>query len=406
MERPPLDTTPTLSFSEDTNPNVPPKEEKKPRHLRDQLKKKLHRSSSLLRLSRKKADTGKAGYAADYHPEEDAIPQKRMEQALTAAKSSREGLSSQEAKDRLDKFGPNELRETKKNPILHFFSFMWNPLSWAMEAAAIIAIVLVDYIDFLLILLLLFINASIGFYEERESGSAIAALKAQLTPTCKALRDGNVQSIDSTTLVVGDVVNLRLGDVIPADCVLVGDSSLKVDQSTITGESLPVGKGPGDFVYSGSTAKMGETRGVVVATGEGTFFGKAATLMGSTEPSGHFRRVLRDIGLFCISVISVAVVTTLIIQLSRGQPCTSVSEGDCTAVHNILVFIAGGIPIAMPTVLSVTLAIGAGQLAAKKAIVTHVTAVEEMAGMDILCSDKTGTLTLNHLKALDRKSVV
>ena len=160
---------------------------------------------------------------------------------------------------------------------------MWNPLAWAMEVAALLAIILLDYADFGLILGLLLLNSSIGYWEEKSSSNAIAALKAQLSPTCKALRDGELKKINAEDLVPGDVVLLRLGDIVPADCVLMEGEGLKIDQSSLTGESLPVNKGVGEEVYSGSVIKQGETDGVVYATGVKTFFGRAATLVAESE---------------------------------------------------------------------------------------------------------------------------
>jgi H+-transporting ATPase len=328
-------------------------------------------------------------------------PKNNIDEILKKLETTRDGLTEDEAKSRLDKFGPNALPEKKPNNILKFFSFMWNPLSWAMEIAAIIAISLIDYVDFILIVALLFINASIGFWEEHSSGNAIAALKAQLSPKTKCIRDGQVKKDTlSATLVPGDVVLLRLGDIIPADCILLEGEGLKIDQSSLTGESLPVSRYAGDEIFSGSIVKMGETKAVVHATGVHTFFGKAANLVQNSEKSGHFQTVLKAIGYFCISVIIVWVVIELIVQFGiRHNECVGVTG--CGSLNNMLVLIVGGVPIAMPTVLSVTMAIGAGQLAKKKAIVSRLTAVEEMAGMDILCSDKTGTLTKNKLSVAE-----
>jgi H+-transporting ATPase len=209
-------------------------------------------------------------------------------------------------------------------------------------------------------------------------------------------------------LVPGDVIVVRLGDVIPADAILLSSGEeteghveeLKVDQSSLTGESLPATKHVGDEVYSGSTAKQGEMKALVTSTGVNTFFGKAASLISSVDEIGHFQRVLRSVGWFCIILIAAWVAIELIIQFAvRRAPCVSLSE--CYTLDNMLVLIVGGIPIAMPTVLSVTMAIGAQRLATKKAIVSRLTAVEELAGMDILCSDKTGTLTKNKLTVAD-----
>ncbi|KAM3271263.1 hypothetical protein ACQJBY_041815 [Aegilops geniculata] len=275
---------------------------------------------------------------------------------------------------------------------------MWNPLSWVMEAAAIMAIALAnggnkppDWQDFIGIITLLVINSTISFIEENNAGNAAAALMARLAPKAKILRDGRWTEEDAAILVPGDVISIKLGDIIPADARLLEGDPLKIDQSALTGESLPATKGPGDGVYSGSTVKQGEIEAVVIATGVHTFFGKAAHLVDSTNQVGHFQKVLTAIGNFCICSIGVGMFIEIIvmypIQHRAYRP----------GIDNLLVLLIGGIPIAMPTVLSVTMAIGSHRLSQQGAITKRMTAIEEMAGMDVLCSDKTGTLTLNKL---------
>lgn len=258
-----------------------------------------------------------------------------------------------------------------------------------------------DWADFGLIAGLLLANAILGFYEEYSSGNAVKALQSQLTPLCRALRDGQLKQIQSTQLVPGDVVLVRLGDIVPADCVILATPhQLKVDQSSLTGESLPVSKGEGDQIFSGSIVKVGEVFAVVIATGPDTYFGKAAGLIQESQTTSHVYKILAYIGLFCISLIAVFVAAELLVEfIGRRRSCRS--PGSCFPLENALVVIVGGVPIAMPTVLSVTMALGARNLAKKNAIVSRLTAVEELAGMDILCSDKTGTLTKNKLSLSD-----
>ncbi|KAI4354707.1 hypothetical protein L6164_003552 [Bauhinia variegata] len=313
-------------------------------------------------------------------------------------KCTREGLSSDQVQDRLDLFGYNKLEEKKESKILKFLGFMWNPLSWVMEAAALIAISLThhggknpDYQDFAGIVILLIINSTISFIEENNAGNAAAALMARLAPKAKVLRDGKWKEEDAAVLVPGDIVSIKLGDIIPADARLLDGDPLKIDQSALTGESLPVTKNPGDGVYSGSTCKQGEIEAVVIATGVHTFFGKAAHLVENTTHVGHFQKVLTSIGNFCICSIAVGMVIEIIaIYGIQHRPYR-------VGIDNLLVLLIGGIPIAMPTVLSVTMAIGSHRLSQQGAITKRMTAIEEMAGMDVLCSDKTGTLTLNKL---------
>ncbi|CAN6439287.1 unnamed protein product [Victoria cruziana] len=214
---------------------------------------------------------------------------------------------------------------------------------------------------------------------------------ARLAPKAKVLRDGRWSEEEASVLVPGDIISIKLGDIIPADARLLEGDPLKIDQSALTGESLPVTKSPGDGVYSGSTCKQGEIEAVVIATGVHTFFGKAAHLVDSTNQVGHFQKVLTAIGNFCICSIATGMIIEIIvmypIQDRRYRP----------GIDNLLVLLIGGIPIAMPTVLSVTMAIGSHRLSQQGAITKRMTAIEEMAGMDVLCSDKTGTLTLNKL---------
>ncbi|XP_027922473.1 ATPase 9, plasma membrane-type-like isoform X2 [Vigna unguiculata] len=311
---------------------------------------------------------------------------------------TKEGLTNEEGEKRLQVFGPNKLEEKEESKILKFLGFMWNPLSWVMEAAAIMAIGLAngggeppDWEDFVGIVVLLVINSTISFIEENNAGNAAAALMAGLAPKAKVLRDGKWSEVEACILVPGDIISVKLGDIIPADARLLEGDSLKIDQSALTGESLPVTRSPGDEVFSGSTVKQGEIEAVVIATGVHTFFGKAAHLVDSTNQVGHFQKVLTAIGNFCICSIAVGMIIEIVVMYPIQH------RKYRSGINNLLVLLIGGIPIAMPTVLSVTMAIGSHRLSEQGAITKRMTAIEEMAGMDVLCSDKTGTLTLNKL---------
>ncbi|KAL8460178.1 hypothetical protein ACS0TY_031907 [Phlomoides rotata] len=321
-----------------------------------------------------------------------------IEEVFEQLKCAREGLSSGEGDNRLLIFGPNKLEEKNESKFLKFLGFMWNPLSWVMEAAALMAIALAngqgqppDWQDFVGIVCLLVINSSISFIEENNAGNAAAALMAGLAPKTKVLRDGKWSEQEAAILVPGDIISIKLGDIIPADARLLEGDPLKVDQSALTGESLPVTKNPYDEIFSGSTCKQGEIEAVVIATGVHTFFGKAAHLVDSTNQVGHFQKVLTAIGNFCICSIAVGMLAEIIVMYPIQH--RSYRQG----IDNLLVLLIGGIPIAMPTVLSVTMAIGAHRLSQQGAITKRMTAIEELAGMNVLCSDKTGTLTLNKL---------
>ncbi|KAL3745937.1 hypothetical protein ACJRO7_014953 [Eucalyptus globulus] len=321
-----------------------------------------------------------------------------IEEVFEQLKCTPNGLTTQEGESRLQIFGPNKLEEKKESKFLKFLGFMWNPLSWVMEAAALMAIVLAngegkppDWQDFVGIVCLLVINSTISFIEENNAGNAAAALMAGLAPKTKVLRDGKWSEQEAAMLVPGDIISIKLGDIIPADARLLEGDPLKIDQSALTGESLPVTKNPSDEVFSGSTCKQGEIEAIVIATGVHTFFGKAAHLVDSTNNVGHFQKVLTAIGNFCICSIAVGMLVEIIVM----YPIQHRKYRD--GINNLLVLLIGGIPIAMPTVLSVTMAIGSHRLSQQGAITKRMTAIEEMAGMDVLCSDKTGTLTLNKL---------
>ncbi|KAF7335306.1 Plasma membrane ATPase [Mycena sanguinolenta] len=319
------------------------------------------------------------------------------------------GLSPEEVERRLGLFGANKLEQEDQNPFLQvdFLSFMWNPLSWVMEAAALVAIAFSngegrapDWEDFVGITLLLFINSAIGFYEERGAGNAVKALMDSLAPKAKVKRLGTWSEIDSADLVPGDMISFKIGDIVPADCRLTEAVTVSIDEAALTGESLPKSKESGDFCFSGSICKQGEAEGVVISTGANTFFGRTTSLVGSADDStGHLQKILAQIGSFCLVVIGIFMVAEIFVLYPGFH--YSYRRG----LDNILVLLIGGIPIAMPTVLSVTLAVGAQQLAKHKAIVTRITAIEELAGVTILCSDKTGTLTTNKL-TIDRETIV
>jgi len=329
-----------------------------------------------------------------------------IDDVFTLLQCSDQGLDTEEATRRLGLFGPNKLEQEEQNAFLQFLSFMWNPLSWVMEMAALVAIVLAngqhripDWQDFVGIILLLFINSAIGFYEERNAGNAVKALMDSLAPKAKVKRNGTWLEIESADLVPGDMVSFKIGDIVPADCRLTEAINVSIDQAALTGESLPQSKKLGDQCFSGSTCKQGEAEGVVISTGANTFFGRAASLVGQDDDTtGHLQKILAQIGSFCLVSIGVFVLAEIFVLYAGFR--YSYRRG----LDNILVLLIGGIPIAMPTVLSVTLAVGAQQLAKHKAIVTRITAIEELAGVTILCSDKTGTLTTNKL-TIDRSTI-
>jgi len=300
------------------------------------------------------------------------------------------GLSQAEVKDRLAQYGFNELPEKKVNLVLKFLSYFWGPIAWMIEAAVILSAIVGHWEDFAIIMVLLVGNAVVGFWEEYQAGNAIAALKAQLALEARVKRDGAWTMVPARELVPGDVIRLRLGDIIPADARLLEGDPIDVDQSALTGESLPVTHKTGETVYSGSIVKQGEIEALVQGTGKNTYFGKTASLVEEAHTVSHFQQAVLKIGDYLIVIAVVLVVLILAVALFRGDKMM-------TTLQFALVLTVAAIPVAMPAVLSVTMAVGARVLAAKQAIVSRLASIEELAGMDLLCSDKTGTLTQNKL---------
>jgi H+-transporting ATPase len=299
-------------------------------------------------------------------------------------------LTSEEAANLQLSGGYNELPEKKENVLLKFLSYFWGPIPWMIEVAAILSIVVGAIVQLIIILALLLLNAAIGFWQEKQASNAVAALKKQLASRARVKRDGEWKEIPARELVPGDLVRLRLGDIVPADIQIEGDGYLNIDESALTGESLPVSKKSGDTTYSGSIIKQGECEASVTATGSKTYFGKTAKLVGEAKSVSHFQKAVLQIGDYLIYMSVALAVILIVVQMSRGESFLHV-------LQFTLILVVASIPVAMPAVLSVTMAVGAMALAKLKAIVTRLESIEELAGMDILCSDKTGTLTQNKL---------
>jgi H+-transporting ATPase len=300
------------------------------------------------------------------------------------------GLSSVEAQRRLAQYGENTIREERISPLRKFLTYFWGPIPWMIEIAAVLSAVTGRWDDFGVIIVMLLINSGVGFLEEYKADTAIEALKQRLAPVARVLRDGTWQDIQARLLVPGDVVSIKLGNIVPADVELHEGDYLSIDQSALTGESLPVDKKGGDTAYSGSIVRQGQMRAVVTATGMKTYFGKTAQLVESAEQRSHFQQAVLRIGNFLILVTLGLVALILLVALFRHQ-------GFIGTLVFALILTVAAIPVALPAVLSVTLAVGASTLANMKAIVSRLVSIEEMAGMDLLCSDKTGTLTKNEL---------
>jgi H+-transporting ATPase len=300
------------------------------------------------------------------------------------------GLDDVEVARRLKAHGPNALEEVRVSPLRRFLSYFWGPIPWMIEAAAVLSASVQHWEDFTIIMVMLLLNAGVGFWEEFKADNAIAALKQTMALSARVLRNGKWQDTPAAGLVPGDVVFLRLGNIVPADVQLVSGDYLSIDQSALTGESLPVDKKTGDTAYSSSVIKMGEMRAVVTATGAATYFGRTASLVERAGTRSHFQRAVLRIGNFLMLTTLALIALILIVALFRQDPLVD------TLLFALILTVAA-IPVALPAVLSVTMAVGASRLAAMKAIVSRLVSIEEIAGLDILCADKTGTLTRNQL---------
>jgi len=347
--------------------------------------------------SEKPALTAHTKKASKADPNE-ALKSLPMPELLTKLGTSADGLTEAEAEKRLAQYGPNEIEEKKANEFLKFLGYFWGPIPWMIEAAVVLSAVARHWPDFGIILLLLVANAVVGFWEEHQAGNAIAALKAKLAINARVKRDGKWATPAARDLVPGDVIRVRLGDIVPADARLLEGDAIEVDQSALTGESLPATRKPGEAIFSGSIVRQGEIGAVVYATGGKTYFGKTAELVQEAHTTSHFQRAVLKIGNYLIILAVALVVVIIVVAIFRGDPIL-------TTLQFALVLTVAAIPVAMPTVLSVTMAVGARLLAKKEAIVTRLSAIEELAGVDILCSDKTGTLTQNKLTLGDPFSV-
>ncbi len=323
-----------------------------------------------------------------------------VNEVFKALGTTAKGLSSKEATARLGSYGRNELTAKQASNLQKFLRYFWGPIPWMIEGAAGLSALIGHWADFAIIMVLLIYNAISGFWQERKAADALAALKAGMAPKAEVLRDGKYVSLDAGDVVPGDVIRVALGEVVPADVRFLEGDYVSIDQSALTGESLPVSKGPGDVGYSGSIAKQGQMTAVVIATGNRTFFGRTASLVAAAgRGASHSQKAVARVGDFLI-VLSVLLATLLVgFELYRHL----VVKDDWAwsefieILRMVLVLMIASIPVAMPTVITVTNALGALALSRRKAIVARLEAIEELAGVDVLCSDKTGTLTKNQL---------
>ncbi|TSA12802.1 MAG: plasma-membrane proton-efflux P-type ATPase [Deltaproteobacteria bacterium] len=316
-----------------------------------------------------------------------------IDDTLKSLETSMDGLIESEVENRLKIFGYNEIVEKKKNPFLEFLLRYWGPMPWLLELAMGLSLILGHYLEGLIIFALLTLNAVIGHKHSSSSQKAVELLKKKLAVRAKVLREGKWTMKEAREIVPGDIIAVKLGDIVPADAMIV-NGELSVDQSALTGESLPASAHQSDIVYSGSVIRQGEARCAVVNTGGNTFFGKTAELVRTAQPKSHQEEVMMAIVKYMMYLgLAASVVVSLYALMMH--------IGVLTILTFIVIFLMGAVPVALPAVLTIVQAVGAMELAKKGALVTRLDSIEDAASIDVLCLDKTGTITQNRLTVTD-----
>jgi H+-transporting ATPase len=322
------------------------------------------------------------------------VPEDRahLKPAVATNVPVRRGLSSADARDRLEKSGSNEIADVSQHPVRRALGKLWAPVPWMLEAAILLQLFLGDDVEAGVVALLLVANAAIGFFQEGRAQATLDALKSRLALIAAVQRDGSWTTVPAATLVAGDLVKLSLGSIVAAD-VRVLDGSILIDQSMLTGESLPVEAGVGSEAYAGALIRRGEAVGEVIATGTRTKFGRTAELVQSAKVESSEQkailRVVRNLALFNGAVTVLLTIYALWLPMPRGD-----------IIPLVLVAVLSSIPVALPSMFTLAAAVGARALARKGVLPTSLSAVDEAGGIDILCSDKTGTLTRNELAVM------
>ena len=318
------------------------------------------------------------------------VPAKTAAEALkTLGSTEAAGLSKADADARLAKQGPNEVPEKRNHPILRFAKKFWGLSAWMIELIALLSFFLHKRADVWVALSLLIGNAILGFFQEQRASTAVKALHSKLQVSARVLRDRSWQSVPARVLVLGDVVRVRTGDFMPADVQLF-DGALRIDQSALTGESNEVDKKTDDAVYAGSTVRSGEATGVVVATGARTYFGRTTQLVEGAHPKLHVEEVTSRIVKWLLLIVGTLSAVTFVTALVQGQRLVDV-------LPIALVLLMSAVPVALPVMFTVSMAVGSMELGRRGVLITHLSAIEDAANMDVLCADKTGTLTMNRL---------
>ncbi len=326
----------------------------------------------------------------DRTSEAQGAPSRTADEALHSLGSDRQsGLSSTDAKARLARDGPNEVPGRRAHPVANFARKFWGLSAWMIELIALLSLLLHKYADLAVALGLLLVNAILSLLQEQRASAAVAALRRRLQVTARVLRDGAWHPLPARELVPGDIVRVRTGDFVPADVQLL-DGELRIDQSALTGESQEQRKTTDDPLYSGSIVRRGGATAVVVATGVKTYFGRTTELVETARPKLHVEEVVTRVVKWLFLIVGVQVAVALLVSLSESLPLVEI-------LPLSLVLLMSAIPVALPVMFTVSMAVGSVELARRGVLITRLSAAEDAANMDVLCADKTGTLTMNRL---------
>jgi H+-transporting ATPase len=334
---------------------------------------------------------GDSGLSKQTEKEETETFQKaKADKVIELLKSNPEsGLKADEAEKRLKLYGYNEVPEKKANPYASFARKFWGLTAWMLEAIIILSWFLQRYADLYIVTGLLLFNSVLGFIEEQKASGAVEALKEKLRINARTLRDSEWKMLPSRELVPGDIVRVRAGDFVPADVKVVA-GNLEVDQSALTGESAAIGKTTDDTLYSGSIIKRGESTGIVVLTGTRTYFGRTAQLVQIAKPKLHIEEVITNVVRWLLIIVVALIVLASVFSVLEAKNLSDL-------LPIVLVLLLSAIPVALPAMFTVSTAIGSMELARKGVLVTRLSASEDAATMNVLCADKTGTITMNKL---------
>ena len=299
------------------------------------------------------------------------------------------GLARAEVDARRKESGYNEVAEKKGHPALKFLKKFWGVSAWMLELIMVLSAVLGNYSDLIVVGALLVINAVVGFLQERRAAGVVAALRKRLEVNARVRRDSNWQVVPARELVPGDIVRVRPGDIIPADVKLL-TGTMSLDQSVLTGESKDAEKKPGDVLSSGAVVRQGEGTGVVMLTGAKTCFGRTTQLVQDARPKLHIEAVVAKVVRWLFVIVGALLGVVVVLSLIRGVPLAEM-------IPLVLVLLMSAVPVALPVMFTVSLAVGSRELAKRGVLVTRLSAAEDAATMDVLCVDKTGTITMNQL---------